>query len=163
MSAPATNAFSPAPVRMMQRTRASPSASRSAQPISFSVCRLRALSAFSRATVIVAMNPSTSYRTFSYEGISGLLVFVKTAPRFAAEPTGRDILPQQRRGTIFVVAQFGVQHFGDGQAGVEADEVGQLERAHRMIEAELDALIDVLDRAERFLQREAGFIQKRDQ
>jgi hypothetical protein len=60
MSAPATKAFSPAPVRMTTRTRASRSASRSAQPISSSVLRLSALSAFSRAMVTVAMKPSVS-------------------------------------------------------------------------------------------------------
>src|SRR6476469_3925179 len=163
MSAPATNAFSPAPVMITQRTRASPSASRSAQPISFSVCRLRALSAFSRATVIVAMNPSTSYRTFSYDGIAGSSVFVETAPRFAAEPAGRDILAEQRRRPILVVAELGVQHFRDRQARIEPDQIRQFERTHRVIQSELHALIDVLDRSERLLQREARLVQERNQ
>src|SRR5258706_5838130 len=93
----------------------------------------------------------------------GPLAFVETASRFAAEPTCCDILPQKRRRAVLVVAELVVQHFRDRQAGVEADEVGQLERPHRVVETELDALIDVLDRAERLLEREARLVEKWNQ
>src|SRR5262245_20495815 len=101
---------------------------------------------------------------FSYDVISGsLLIFVETASRFPSQPTSRHILSQNRRRAVLVVTQFGVQHFGDGQAGVEADEIGQFEWAHGMIQTQFHALVDVFDRSQRLLQREARLVEEWDQ
>ena len=62
MSAPATNAFSPAPVRMTTRTASSACSARIACPSSASVAALSALSTFGRLTVTVARAPSSSTR-----------------------------------------------------------------------------------------------------
>ena len=56
-----------------------------------------------------------------------------------------------------------MQHLGDRQAGVQADVIGEFEWAHRVIQAELDASIDVRRRAEVFVQREARFVEQRNQ
>src|SRR5205823_49306 len=58
----------------------------------------------------------------------GLLaaVVVEAALRLAAEPTGLDVFHQQRAGPILGIGQTLVEHLHDGEAGVEADEVGEL-------------------------------------
>src|SRR3546814_18739942 len=61
---------------------------------------------------------------------------------FLADPTRLDVLHQQRAGAVLAVREAVVEHGHDGQAGVEADEVGQLQRAHRMIGAEPHGGID---------------------
>src|SRR5262245_60373577 len=72
---------------------------------------------------------------------SGLLlalriVLVEPAADLLAEPAGGDVLPEQRARPVLVVAELAVQHLGDRQAGVEPDQVGQLERTHRVVEPE---------------------------
>jgi hypothetical protein len=67
-------------------------------------------------------------------------VIVKTALRLAAEPAGLDVFHQQRARPVFRIRQALVQHLHDRQAGVQADEVGKLERSHRMVRAEPQGL-----------------------
>ena len=64
------------------------------------------------------------------------VVVVETALRLAAEPAGFDILHQQRAGAVLAVGQAVVQHLHHRQTDVEADEVGELQRAHRVVGAE---------------------------
>jgi len=45
---------------------------------------------------------------------------METALGLPPEPACVDVLPEQRRRTVLVVAQSLVQHLGDGKAGVEA-------------------------------------------
>src|ERR1041384_8065471 len=78
---------------------------------------------------------------------SGLLlavrvVLVEPAADLLAEPAGGDVLAQQRTRAVLVVAELAVTHLGDREARVEADQVRELERAHRMVEAELHAGVD---------------------
>ena len=56
-----------------------------------------------------------------------------------------------------------MQHLGDVEAGVEADEVGELSGPIGMVGAELHRGVDVLGGAEALLQREAGLVEHRDQ
>ena len=51
-----------------------------------------------------------------------------------------------------VAAEPVVEHAHDAEADVEPDEVGQLERTHRMVEADPGAGVDVLGRADAFLE-----------
>src|SRR5437667_7941073 len=65
MSAPAMNALSPAPVRMMPRTALSSLAGSNAARKSSQVAVLSALSTFGRLRVMYAIEPFFSYRRFS--------------------------------------------------------------------------------------------------
>src|SRR5258705_9103308 len=65
MSAPATKAFSPAPVTTRQRRAASASTSSNAAASSRSVCAFRAFITFGRFTVTNATAPARSRRMFS--------------------------------------------------------------------------------------------------
>src|SRR6185369_3235274 len=67
-------------------------------------------------------------------------VVVEAAPALAAEPAGLDVLHQQRRRPVLAVAGGVVEYADDVEAGVEPDEVGELERTHRMVEADPAAL-----------------------
>src|ERR1044071_7895931 len=91
------------------------------------------------------------------------VVLVEPAGALLAQPAGGDVLAQQRARPVLVVAELAVQHLGDRQAGVEADQVGQLERAHRMVEPEADAGVDVGGRAEALVEPVAGLVEQRDQ
>src|SRR6266478_1987033 len=66
ISAPATNAFSPAPVRINTRTESSARASSSACCNSSIVLRFRAFSTFGRLKVTYAIPSFFSYKIFSY-------------------------------------------------------------------------------------------------
>ena len=59
---------------------------------------------------------------------------------------------EQRRRREARLAELVEHDVGDGVRGVEADEVEQRERPHRVAAAELHALVDVLDRAQPVLE-----------
>src|SRR3546814_7030927 len=61
---------------------------------------------------------------------------VEAAARLFADPARLDILDEQRGGAEFGVAGAAVEDADDFEAGVEADEIGQRDRSHRMVEAE---------------------------
>src|SRR5436305_10473707 len=67
---------------------------------------------------------------------TGLTVVVEPAAGLAAQPPRLHVLPQQRARRVLRIAEPFVQHLHDGDAGVEADQVGQGERADRVVEAE---------------------------
>ncbi len=56
-----------------------------------------------------------------------------------------------------------MQHLHDRQAGVETDEVGELQRAHRMIGAELHGRVDGIDGADAFIERVDRLVDHRQQ
>src|SRR5947208_1091597 len=91
------------------------------------------------------------------------VVLVEPAADLLAEPAGGDVLPEQRARPVLVVAELAVEDLGDREAGVEADQIGELERAHRVVEAELDAGVDVDRRAEALVEAVAGLVEQRDQ
>src|SRR5262249_39982413 len=90
-------------------------------------------------------------------------VRVEAPSHLAPEPACRHVLPEQRARPVLVVAELAVQHLGDGEAGVEADEGGELERPHRVVEPELHTLVNVLDGAEPLVERVAGLVEERDE
>jgi hypothetical protein len=67
----------------------------------------------------------------------GLFPFitVETTTGLATEITGGYVFFQQGAGTVFRIAQALVEDVHDVDANVEADEVGQFERAHGVFHA----------------------------
>src|SRR6478752_9608301 len=63
-------------------------------------------------------------------------VLVEAAARLAPQPAGLDVAAQQWAWAVLVVPEPVVQHLHDRQAGVQADQVGQRERAHRVVHAQ---------------------------
>lgn len=47
---------------------------------------------------------------------------------------------------VFRIAELVVEHFHDREADVQADQVAERERAHRVVRAELHGGVDALDR-----------------
>src|SRR6516162_4602645 len=78
---------------------------------------------------------------------NGLLaaIIVETALGLATEPAGLDIFHEQRTRPVFGIGQSLMQDLHDRQAGVETDEIGKLERTHRMVRAEFHGRIDCFD------------------
>jgi hypothetical protein len=72
---------------------------------------------------------------------------VKPPTGLAPEPTRLDILHHQWTGTVPRTAQPLVWRPGDGQDRIQADLVGELERAHRIVVARFDRGVDVRDGA----------------
>src|SRR5512144_2898227 len=99
-------------------------------------------------------------------GSSGLLlalrvVLVEPAADLLAEPARRDVLAQQRAWPVLVVAELAMQHLGDRQAGIQADQIGELERPHRVVEAEPHAGVDVGRRPQPFVEPVARLVEQR--
>ena len=90
-------------------------------------------------------------------------IVVEAALDLAAEPAGLDVLHQQRAGAVLAVGQALVEHLHDRQAGVEADEVGELQRPHRVVGAELHRVVDALDRADALVERVDRLVDHRQQ
>src|SRR5205814_2286819 len=67
---------------------------------------------------------------------SGGRVLVEPAAALPAQVAPLHHPPQQRAGTVLRVAEPLVQHLHDVQAGVEADEIGERERPHRVVHAQ---------------------------
>ncbi len=87
----------------------------------------------------------------------------RTPAGLAAEMAGVDHLLQQRRRAIFRIVEALVEHFHHRQHGVEPDQVGERQRADRVVAAELHAGIDLLRRRDAFLQREDRLVDHRAQ
>src|SRR5262249_10506810 len=73
------------------------------------------------------------FRCVDLAGGDGVLaaIIVKAAARLAADPAGVDIFYQQRAGPVFRIGKPLIEHLHDRKAGVETDEIGKLQRAHR--------------------------------
>src|SRR4051812_43446364 len=82
-----------------------------------------------------------------------IVVHVEAAPRFFAEPAGSDEILQQHGRAIFRIAELVLEHLGDRQHRVEADQIRELEWPHRVIEPEARAAVDVFCAARAFFQR----------
>jgi hypothetical protein len=72
-------------------------------------------------------------------------------PGLLAEVPRRHQLLEHARRPELLAAEPVVEHLQDPEADVEPDEVGQLERTHRVVEAHLRARVDVVGRAEALL------------
>src|SRR4051812_24423386 len=158
MSAPATNAFSPPPVRITARTASSLRTYSNASPISATVCAFSAFRTFGRSMVMIAIASRTSTFTFSIASSLPVerhrllaCVIVETCAGLAAEAAGQHHFAEQRRRRETLLLVFGVHHVGDVVSRIESDEIEQRERTHRIAAAEHHRFIDVLDRADAFL------------
>src|SRR6266853_1773297 len=60
-------------------------------------------------------------------------IVVKAALGLAAEPAGLDVFYQQRTRPVLGVRETLMQDLHDRQTGIEADEIGEFERPHRMV------------------------------
>src|SRR5258708_4354250 len=90
MSAPAMNALSPAPVRIMPRTSVSRWAASKAVRRSSQVRRLNAFSTLGRFKVTYAMAPFLSYKTFSsVNAVTGVLINI--SPFFTSQSSHRNL------------------------------------------------------------------------
>ena len=87
------------------------------------------------------------------EALAGLL----------AELARRDEVHEDLRRPEVVATEPVVEHAHDPEADVEADEVGQLERSHRMVEADPRAGVDVVGRAQALLVGAHRLAQERHQ
>ena len=141
MSAPATNALSPPPVRMSARTVGVGSERERGARARWSVFALSALSALGRSIVRMASascrSPAGCSRRPWVQSSGRASVLVEAAAALLAEPAGGDVLAQQRARAVLVVAEPSCSTSAIARHGVEADEVGELERAHRLVDAQL--------------------------
>src|SRR5215203_745945 len=71
-------------------------------------------------------------------------VRVEAAPGLLAQMPRLDQVHEHLRRRVVLRADAVVQDLHDVEADVEADEVGQLERAHRVVEPDLRAGVDVV-------------------
>ena len=90
-----------------------------------------------------------------------LLVGVEAAGGFAAEPARRDVFFEQRASAIFRIAEAFLENAEDVEADIEADEIGELERAHGMVHAELHDSVHGFGGGDAFHDAIGGFIDER--
>src|ERR1700721_1322610 len=93
----------------------------------------------------------------SLPGWRHIRILINTTAGFAAQAASLYVLHQQWGGAVLVSERF-VQIFEDAETRVEADEIDQFKRSHRMIEAKLQRLIDVGGRCDSLLQHVERFV-----
>src|SRR4030095_869245 len=76
-------------------------------------------------------------------------VIVYAFAHFASEPSFADVLGEQRARPI-LLAERAVQILEDAETRVEADQIDELERTHRVVQSELERLVDVTWRGDAF-------------
>ncbi len=91
------------------------------------------------------------------------VVGVEAAAGLAAEHAGGDQLLEDRRRRVQPVAALAVHRLEDLVGRVEADQVEQLERAHRVAAAEPHRRVDVLARGELALEHRDGVVEVAEQ
>ena len=84
-------------------------------------------------------------------------VIIHAASTFSAQPAFLNILAQQRIRTIFFAERL-MQIFQDLQPDIEPHEIDHLERAHWMIQSQLDGFIDIRGRSDSGFEHGEGFI-----
>src|ERR1700728_7009 len=93
----------------------------------------------------------------SLPGWRHIRILINTTAGFAAQAASLYVLHQQWRGPVLVSERF-VKVFEDAETRVEADEIDQFKRSHRMIETKLQRLINVGGRGDSLLQHVERFI-----
>src|SRR5437899_5346769 len=90
-------------------------------------------------------------------------VVVEAALRLAAEPTGLDIFHEQRTRPVFRISQPLMQHLHDRKTRIETDEIGEFQRPHRVMRAELHGGVDRLDVPDALIERVDRLVDHRQQ
>mmetsp|Transcript_6381 Transcript_6381/g.14544 ORF Transcript_6381/g.14544 Transcript_6381/m.14544 type:complete len:350 (+) Transcript_6381:154-1203(+) len=85
-------------------------------------------------------------------------VLIEPALRLFAKPAGLHIVDQEWRGPVFGIPKVPVEHLHDAQTSVQADEVGQRQRTHGHVGAQLHCLVDVASRGDALLQNKDGLV-----
>ncbi len=91
-------------------------------------------------------------------GRANRLVVIEALAALLAEPASIDHLAQQYAGAVLGVSGLHVKYLHDGQAGVQADEVSQLQGAHGDVGAVLHDAIDGFTVADARLQAYDGLV-----
>src|SRR3989475_10474053 len=91
---------------------------------------------------------------------SGAPVVKPLATLLAQLPPG-DLVAQDLRGLESAILQRLEQIVRDGEADIQADQVGEFERTHRVVVAELHRLVDVFGGRDAFLQHPHRFETER--
>src|SRR3990172_2072298 len=158
MSAPATKAFSPAPVMTTARTASSEPRCENARSSSAMVSWFMAFSFCGRLTV----RSATSSRVSSFRFWRSMLpsrrarVVVETPSRLAAQMPREDHPTQERRRGETLLAELVEHDVRDVVRGIETHEVQKLERPHGVSAAELHSGIVVLLGTDSLLERADG-------
>src|SRR3712207_890085 len=85
-----------------------------------------------------------------------LLPPIEPLPALLPElPFGHHVAQELRR--LEAGAEGGGEILGDAETHVEADQIGEAQRSHRMVVAELHGAIDVLRRGDAFLEHANRF------
>src|SRR5690242_16626770 len=104
--------------------------------------------AISRCAISAASSPICRCSSVNSNAAPGVatasLIAVESPTGFAAVPAGGHVLLEQGARPVLRIAEAFVQHVHNCKACVQADEVGKLQRAHRMIHAELHHGVDGL-------------------
>src|ERR671935_539424 len=88
-------------------------------------------------------------------------IAIEALTGFAAEVSSVDQLSEQGGWRKLRIVQTLIEDIADVKMGVEADEIGQLERTHRVMQAELCALVDVFFATQPFHQRANRLVDER--
>lgn len=86
------------------------------------------------------------------------LIVIEALPALLAQPPSINHVPQQNTRAVLGVARLGVQHLHDSQTGVEANKVGELQRAHGHVGAVLHDGVDGVAVAHARLQADDGLV-----
>src|SRR5579872_451714 len=148
MSAPAANALVPAPVTMTTRTSSSCSSAESADESSVSNDALSAFKTDGRLSVTTATGPSVSTRICSNVLVC---IIVEALSALAAEAAGEHHAFEQRGRRHHRILEFVKHDLRDVIRRVEADEIEQLQRPHRVAASQFHAHVDVFFAGQAFV------------
>src|SRR5215211_5354183 len=84
-------------------------------------------------------------------------IVIDAATDLSAEAPRLDVLRNQRTGTV-LLAHAAMQVLENAQPSVEADQIDQFEWPHRVIETQLQRLVDVARGGNAFHQHEERFV-----
>src|SRR6267142_6104 len=94
---------------------------------------------------------------------TSVAVDIEPLPRFSAELSFGDHFLEQRRRPVLLLVEPVLQHLHDGEAHVEADQIGERQRPERVIHAELHHLIDRFRSRDALVYAEDRFVDHRHQ
>src|SRR5512143_1467472 len=138
MPAPPSSSGTVTPISPSSAICATSSAGK--RPLSSSSAAFGSTWSRAKARTVSCINRCSSV---SSGDIGSGLVGVEAPASLLAEVTRFDVLAQQRAGTVLGIAEVLLEDAQDLEAGVEADQVREGQRAHRMLRAEGHDRVDV--------------------